>query len=81
MKGYLFNAEDKGGEYKTKLNMDNYAHNAWTASQDYDKNDLSGYWTPSGDKYGYGLSYSSNQNTPVNNMPPYLAVYMWKRTA
>ena len=81
MVGYLFNAEDKGGEYKNLLEFKNYAHNVWSALQTYEHNDIGTLWTPNGGGYGLGLNYSSNKNSAHNNMPPYLAVYMWKRVS
>ena len=32
-----------------------------------------------GTQYGYGFKFGNNESH--NNMPPYLAVYIWKRTA
>lgn len=81
MKGYLFNAEDKGGEYLNQLQFENYAHNVWSAVQGYENNNIAQMWSPSGNDFGLGLNYISNKNTKHNNMPPYFAVYMWKRTA
>lgn len=68
-----------GGEATVKLDFPNYAHNIWNAVQNYENNDISQLWSPSGNGYGLGLNYTSNENTPHNNMPPYLAVSVWKR--
>ena len=71
-----------GGAKEVKLVPENYYHNVWSASQQYENNDLTGNWLPSGDKYGYGLSYTSNRNKPHNNLQPYQVTgYMWIRTA
>ena len=40
----------------------------------------SSYSYQSGSRY-YNNTSSAGGNQPHNNMPPYLAVYMWKRTA
>ena len=44
-----------------------------------------GKWGPTGTVQQSTLRFTSTGNAggnqPHNNMPPYLAVYMWKRTA
>ena len=35
----------------------------------------------SGENSGYSWIGTGMKSIPINNMPPYLAVYMWKRTA
>ena len=46
----------------------------------YDCSDKS-TWTPSDTDAWQQVAMSFGNNEPHNNMPPYLAVYMWKRTA
>ena len=80
-KGYLFAPEDKGGEYKNTLEFANYSSYVYNTMQDYGENDLNAYWSPPGGSWGLGSVYTKNKNIPHNNMPPYFAVYMWKRIA
>lgn len=46
----------------------------------YDVSDKS-TWTPTDTDAWQLVTMSFGNNEPHNNMPPYLAVYMWKRTA
>lgn len=80
MKGYLFNAEDRGGEYLNKLDIQHYISHVYNTMQNEPKNDLNWMWTPVSGGFGLGSVYTSNKNEPHNNMPPYFGVYMWKRT-
>lgn len=70
-----------GGEATVKLDLPNYAYRVWSTDPTYANKDLSGFWQPTGNTYGYSSNYTSNKNTPHNNMPPYLVVYIWKRIA
>lgn len=76
-----------GGEATHVLSVDEMPHHAHTYEAYVDKNPLGGYdkvivyGNPQGTKY-YTFSVSgTGGNQPHNNMPPYLAVYIWKRTA
>lgn len=81
-KNYLFRTEDKGGEYNNQLTFDNYQYKVWSSEQSNPNNDIGKLWQPSSpDIYGLGLVFSSNKNVPHNNIPPYFAVYIWKRVA
>jgi hypothetical protein len=80
-KGYLFAPEDKGGEYKNTLEFENYSSYVYSTRADFEKNDLTKNWFPPDGAWGIGSVYTKNKNTPHNNMPPYFAVYMWKRIA
>ncbi len=78
--GNKYNNGDRGGEEKVKLDLPNYQYRVWnTDPENKEYNDLSGSWQPTGNFYGYGSVYTSNKNIPHNNMPPYLAIYIWKR--
>lgn len=79
--GYLFESEDKGGEYKNTLEFENYNSYVYSTKADFEKNDLTKNWFPPDGSWGIGSVYTTNKNTPHNNMPPYFAVYMWKRIA
>jgi microcystin-dependent protein len=47
----------------------------WALDMSFETGDGVGTW-PSGDGTG-----ATGSNMPHNNMPPYLAVYMWKRVS
>ena len=54
-----------------------------TATTDYPAS-TTGVWPVNGMQYGnrgYDMHVGVNDNEALNKMPPYLAVYMWKRTA
>lgn len=85
--GDTYSAGSIGGEATHKLTvgeMPAHRHNyLLTTSDDGDVQK----WFPSGSEFQYGKyqdqSYMlpTGGNQPHNNMPPYLAVYMWKRIA
>lgn len=88
--GYNFSAGAMGGQYKNVLStseLPEYMSGIKTTGF---------LGTSSGSKIAISMQYVDNINTnnnvgtdltnsggsqPHNNMPPYLAVYMWKRTA
>ena len=85
--GSTYNAGTTGGEATHTLTVDEMpSHNHKYNSE------RSGYegGTLGGIKVSYGTAYDNVEvagilntggNQPHNNMPPYLAVYVWKRTA
>lgn len=81
-----------GGEATHKLTieeMPNHSHGIWggntttsnsMGNSNYNKNG----WIPNiGDTHSYSANHITyvGGSQPHNNMPPYLAVYIWKRTA
>ena len=79
--GDIYNNGTTGGEATVKLDLENYQYKVWNNDDKNADNDVSQLWSPTGSYYGLGSVYTKNKNVPHNNMPPYLAVYMWKRTA
>ena len=89
---YNMPAGEKGGQVQHKLTIDEtpaHTHDIGgspaTAPNGYDfgpwsavTNNSSG--ASGGRYYGLGIK-ASGGNQPHNNIPPYLAVYIWKRTA
>ena len=70
-----------GGEASVKLKFTDYQFQVYNTDSSNPDNDISTMWMPSGNNFGLGSVWTSNKNTAHNNMPPYLVVYMWKRTA
>ena len=76
-----------GGEATHKLTvneMPSHNHGLYTDTQPGDRADSWGVGTNLRGATVYAnsqrMTYTGN-NLPHNNMPPYLAVYVWKRTA
>ena len=65
---------ETGGSKTNKLELENYAYNVYNTTNDYEYNDISTNWTPSGNNYGLGSNYTTNHNTPVNNLQPYIVL-------
>lgn len=78
--GSTYTAGDTGGEASVKLAFENYMSYAWNAGITMPSTDVNSAFN-SGNQLGIQIKYSDNINVPHNNMPPYLAVYMWQRTA
>lgn len=90
-----FSSGETGGQYFHKLNVDempehshtgNYYNGQNMSPNDGGSNPDSGYhynWENGGSNSQNGFMFvaSTGGNQPHNNMPPYLAVYMWQRTA
>lgn len=68
-----------GGEENVKLDFPNYQYRVYGTEENNPDNDLSHFWYPPSGGYGLGSVYTANKNVPHNNMPPYLAVYVWER--
>lgn len=77
--GDTYTAGSTGGEATVQLDPTHYRHKAWQT--DRDGKQISTAFNV-GTYYGIGTNYTgANSNEYHNNMPPYLTVYMWKRTA
>lgn len=82
-------AAETGGEEKHTLSaseMPSHSHKIWTAASSGEGNYWSfttqkttGAWYDKDTEGSHVESVGGSQ--PHNNMPPYLAVYMWERTA
>lgn len=83
--GTTYTAGDTGGEAKHTLTVDEMPSHTHVQGKKYSTS-LGSYspdapWTAnSGTQYDWSTS-ATGGGQPHNNMPPYLAVYMWKRTA
>lgn len=91
--GQNHTAGDTGGEETHALTVDempSHNHNyapyvgsvGWSGSSPYNvlkANNTDGYTQTNAD--GYMTSFNKGGGQAHNNMPPYLTVYMWKRTA
>ena len=82
--GDTYTAGATGGEASVQLTQENYAYKTvfTYASSITDGTVLNGRVSAATTGYGFNSIYGDiNVNTPHNNMPPYLTVYMWQRTA
>ena len=79
-----------GGEATHTLTvneMPKHQHRIWTKAENSGTGNYYSYVTEMVKGVYYGTDANQNQveatggNQPHNNMPPYLAVYMWQRTA
>ena len=83
--GDTYTAGGTGGEATHKLTaneMPSHNHNTSNTGKSTTISTGSGYSVAVGDSYGSSVAYktgSTGGNAAHNNMPPYLAVYMWKR--
>lgn len=85
--GDTYSAGETGGETKHKLTTDempSHKHSYNSEMSGKEGGTLAGF------KTSYGTAYNNTEtqgifdtggNQPHNNMPPYLAVYVWQRTA
>ena len=71
---------DVGGEETVKLDFPNYQFKVWSPENPTSPNVNSTFQGNVG-YYGIKTNYSTNYNTPHNNMMPYVAYYIWKRIA
>lgn len=82
--GSLYSAGSTGGEATHKLTIDempSHSHNAYLSGGSLASS--AGrllFETANGQEF-YNSIKSTGGDQPHNNMPPYLAVYVWKRTA
>lgn len=83
--GSLYSAGSTGGEATHKLTIDempkhdhNLIHSILTAADN--QTPITSY-SGSTTKAHYYVASPNGGDQPHNNMPPYLAVYVWKRTA
>lgn len=88
--GDTYEAGETGGEAEHRLTVDEMPEHAHSVNAYENAQNGSGNWAMYGLEYGEvdtqgraALTYKqgSGGNQPHNNMPPYLAVYMWVRTA
>lgn len=84
---YDFAAGSKGGEADHTLTLNEIPNHNHASAHGYhnvaagtDRQVLSNYYIGEDDYSGNSTSYIGG-NAAHNNMPPYLAVYMWQRTA
>lgn len=82
--GSTYNAGATGGEATHKLTIDEmpkHSHKTWLGTTGGAEETLS---TGDRTEHNWGATSAleaTGGGQPHNNMPPYLAVYMWKRTA
>lgn len=71
-------AGERGGEYGNTLKTENLPSSVWTTNADNPY--IQTLFSP-GNQYGMRSTSAQSQNKPHNNVQPYLAVYIWQRTA
>lgn len=85
--GDTYSGGSEGGEAAHTLTVDempSHTHNLSASSVTPGDNVAGGVMISSHDLYPYGIDrgvHSKGGSQPHNNMPPYIAVYVWKRTA
>lgn len=70
---------ETGGSKTNKLIPENYAYESWMTRPH--NADITKTVAFTGDTYGINARYSSNINTPVNNLQPYQVFAIWKRVS
>lgn len=82
--GGEYDAGDTGGETKHTLTvneMPSHTHNVYGSGFDYRVSGLGGSVQDTGEPSRPATSSSAGGGQAHNNMPPYLVVYIWRRTA
>lgn len=81
--GYSFKTQDKGGQYKHKLTVSEMPkHNHFVSDAGYDggsSGDLLNFHSNQVKVASYMKTSETGGDGTHNNIPPYFAVYMWKR--
>lgn len=79
--GSSYTAGATGGEATHKLTVDEMPNHSHGLKNDKTGGSGSAKWVINNSASSEAVISSTGGNQPHNNMPPYLVVYMWKRTA